>query len=124
MRSWSLIALTGTLLAGCAIQVNTAGESFGPIVTNECDRPVIAGIGDSVSAAERDILEEPITMQPGWRSMVAYVVEHERVPERVVVLVGVDAAQAAMLTFDTSDIRNTAVDIVFAADCLTLVMRG
>lgn len=116
-------ALAGLLAVGCALQMNTHNESFGPKVTNECDQPVVAEIGDSVAAAEREIRESPITMQPGWRSTIAYVVVDDVVPDRVFLMVGVDADSAAMLELETSDVRKAVVELVFDADCLTLTRQ-
>ncbi len=121
-RAWRIM-VAGVLLAGCVDEFDTAGESFGPEVTNECDQPVIVGIGDSLASAERDIRELPITMQSGWRSRIEFVVQREVVPERVFLLVGVDADGAAMLEFETSDIRHDVVETVFEADCRTLTRK-
>lgn len=120
---WIMVA--GFLLASCISpsEGKPFDEMIGPVVTNECAVPVLAGIGESVTAAEHDIREDPIVMQPGWRSQIAFLLDREPIPEKLFLLVGVDADNPAMHEVEMSDVRGVGVDFVFHADCLTLTRQ-
>ncbi len=113
-----LLLICAVLVAGCSDQ---AGERFGPVVTNECAQAVVAGIGASVDDAEQDIRDEPVTLQPGSRSSIDYVVQNGSVPPRLFLMVGVDAESAATLEIETGAVQLTTVELAFAADCRNLV---
>ena len=104
--------LASLVIVGCDIpKAETSAESIGPRVKNECDQPVVAGVGDSLQNAERELRESPVVMQPGWWSTIQYFVENDDVvPD-----------DAALLQFKTSELRGQVVTVVLLADCRTLV---
>ena len=118
-------ALAGCLLAGCVFpsEGKPFDEMVGPIVTNECAAPVLAGIGESVTAAKREFRDDPITIHPGARSQISFLLDQEPKPESLFFLVGLDADNAALHEIKTSEVRGAMVDFVFGADCLTLTRQ-
>lgn len=115
--------LASLVIVGCDIpKAETSAESIGPRVKNECDQPVVAGVGDSLQNAERELRESPVVMQPGWWSTIQYFVENDDVvPDDLFLLVGVVPDDAALLQFKTSELRGQVVTVVLLADCRTLV---
>lgn len=116
--------MLASLMVMCGCTVGQGGghvESFGPKLTNECERTLLAAVAESETLAVELVRTNPIRVLHGWRSTVAFDVVDGVRPAELFLAVEVDGTLQPVVRLSVSELVAGPVEFVFPVDCASLV---
>lgn len=113
------------VLCGCTVGEGVGQvESFGPMLTNECEHIVFAAVAESESLAVDRVQTDPTEILHGWRTKVAFDVVDEVRPAELFLAVEVEGTLQPVVRLSVSELAAGPVNFALPADCASLVRIG